>query len=294
MSESIKETAEKIFGINQSSTGEQLQSREISVEEMERYRTESQEKLKIKRSHGSQWNKTKKDVDVSRNPCSKCGTLHWNLFPDGRRYCIKCGHVEDLITCEFKCGKCGVVFQTPGKDVQVAMILQVPHQEHDPSAHCDGTFQFEKVVKPTRSDNSNVITGEKNMDKILVDFRCDKCMDIVTLQAPSRDEAMKKTVPHMKVNTKADCDGTLAYIKESKQKSEPAPIPEPNKAEMQINEREAASGMMGRFKHPKLGKIFCENCYDKSGCPESYYHMNICLQISIDKKLKKLVDRWPQ
>lgn len=294
MSESIKETAEKIFGINQSPTGEQLQTREISVEEMERYRTESQEKLKIKRSHGSQWNKTKKVGEISGNQCSKCGILHWDILPDGRKYCLKCGQVEDLIICDFKCGKCGVVFQTTGKDIQATMKLQVPHQEHDPSANCDGTFRFEKVVKPIRSDNSKEITGDKNMSKILVDFRCDKCWDVVALQAPSVDEAMTKTVPHMKLNPAAGCDGTLHYMMETKQKPEPAPIPEFNKAEMQINEHEAAPGIMGRFKHPKLSKIFCENCYDKNDCPESYYHMDICLQISIDKKLKKLVDRWPQ
>lgn len=294
MSNSIKETAERIFGINQPLTGEQLQAREISIEEMERYRTESQEKLKIKRSQGSQWNKTKKVGEVSRNPCSKCGTLHWDLFPDGRRYCLKCGHVEELVSCEFKCDKCGAVIQTQGKDIQAAMKLHVPHQEHDPSANCDGTFRFEKVIKPISSDNSKEIIGDKNMNKILVDFRCEKCWDVVSLQAPSVDEAMKKAVPHMKLNPEANCDGTLYYIKETKRKHEPAPIPEPNKAATQINELEALSVLMGKFKHPKLGKSFCENCYDKRDCPESYYHMDICLHISIDKKLKKLVDRWPQ
>lgn len=296
MSESIKETAERIFGINQLLIGEELQAREISLEEMERYRTESQEKLTEKRSKRtlSTGNKQKKGSDVSRNPCSKCGILHWDLLPDGRKYCLKCGHVEEQVTCEFKCGKCGVVIQVHGKDIQAAMKLQVPHQEQDPDAHCDGIFQFEKVVKPISSDNSKEITGDKNMDKILVDFRCDKCGAVVPLQAPGIEEAMRKTVPHKKLNPNAGCDGTLAYIKESRQEREPTPIPEPNKAETQIIEREVASGIMERFKHPKLGKSFCENCYDKSGCPESYYHMHICLLISIDKKVKKLVDRRPQ
>lgn len=294
MSESIKETADRLFGIKQSPKGEQLSAREISLAEMERYRIESQEKLKEKRSKGTlRTGSNKKNVnDVSRNPCSKCGTLHWDLLPDGRKYCLKCGHVEEPEICEFKCGKCGVVFQTPGKDIQAAMKLQVPHQEHDPSAHCDGTYQFEKVVKPIISDNSKKITGDKNMEKILVDFICDKCGVVVQLQAPGLEEAMRKTVPHKKLNPKADCDGTLAHIKQAIQKSES--IPEPIKPETQFNERQVASGILERFKHPKLGKIFCENCYDKNECPESYYHMDICLHISIDKKLKKLVDRWPQ
>jgi hypothetical protein len=292
MSESIKETAERIFGMNQPLTWEQLQAREISLEEMERYRKESQEKLKEKRGKGSQWNKTKNVGEVSRNPCSKCGIEHWDIFPDGRIYCLKCGHVEEPETCEFKCGNCGVVFQTQGKDIQAAMKLQVPHQEHDPTANCDGIFQFEKIVKPIK--NSKEITGDKIMSKILVDFRCDKCWDVVSLQAPSVDEAMTKTVPHMKLNPEAGCDGTLYYMKETKQKPEPSPIPEHNKAETRINEREVAPGILERFKHPKLGKSFCENCYDKKECPESYYHMHICLLISMDKKLKKLVDRWLQ
>jgi hypothetical protein len=69
-----------------------------SKEFMEKY-GKNLEKLGLKlpnRGARTKGNKFKKVMQSKskENPCSVCGETKWNNFPDGRKYCLKCGGLD--------------------------------------------------------------------------------------------------------------------------------------------------------------------------------------------------------
>jgi len=171
MAESIKEKMDRFFGVNSSSL-EPLPSREISLEEMLKYRKESKEKIQNKEKRGK-GKKSSEIVGDSGNPCPKCGIINWDQFPDGRLYCLKCGAVKEVdgtvtggaimkeiskqikgvdknmvVICEFKCSECPEVIQAQGKDLEIAKKKVIPHKAYDAKSQCNGSFTFLRQVFP--------------------------------------------------------------------------------------------------------------------------------------------------
>ncbi len=265
---SIKEIMDERFGVHQ------IPKRQVSREEMDNLIAEAKERGRTKSE------RKKERTDKSGNPCPKCASTNWNFLPDNRKYCWKCGFVEEpeKITCEFKCDICGKVIQFPGKNIEVARKKAVPHKDYDSNTECEGIFKFERQVEAI-SSISEPIKTEKNLGKILFPFHCNLCGIVVQFQATNREIAMEKAILHKKYDPKTKCDGTFTLLKHINQDE----IKKRNVGPMEVIVTER------RFDHPKMDVFVCNNCRDSDFCLQTYRHVNTCLKISSDLKLKKLI-----
>jgi hypothetical protein len=256
--ESVKEIADRIFKVNASP--DPIPLREISLEEMSSYRAQSEQKLKEKRSKRKSSARKESTEDIG-DPCPACGMKHWDVFPDGRKYCLECGAVmeidgtvtggaikkellkqingidENMVIVEFKCNECGEVIQVQGKDLEVAKKKVILHKAYDSKSQCSGTFTFLRQVFP---DHENTPSLETNEETEIAD---------TFMNALGRGKN-----------------------------------PESKNSEIEKGKR---------FEHPKREKFVCYKC-DWGNCPQTYDDAIVCLLINIDMKLKKLLERWPQ
>jgi ribosomal protein S27AE len=145
MTESLKEKADRLFRANPP-------TRVISIEEMRRSIFESREKLqKREKSNKRKPSTGEKGIEKLEKPCPECGMTHWNVFPDGRKMCLKCHYLDektDKITCEFLCSGCNEVIQAQGKDIEAAKKKIFPHKKYDPTSKCEGVFTYSRQIFP--------------------------------------------------------------------------------------------------------------------------------------------------
>ncbi len=228
----VKEIADKLFGANPA-------PKEISLEEMLRYRAKSKEMLQNRIKSGkrkSNVGKEKVNTIGAVSPCPKCGVTNWNVFPDGRGYCLECGAVKEL----------------------------------------DGTVTggaMEKIVQNKRDDK--MVNGE---------VKCEKCGKIQPFS-----DTEEKLMEFIKQPHK-DCGGKISFsiVEETSKGIESK---SGTGATIKIIEREKVPEKKEQCDNPKLDKFVCNNCRDSYGCSQTDINAVICLLISIDMKLKKLVER---
>lgn len=272
---SIKEIMDERFGVHQ------IPRRQVSREEMDKLITAAKERGKTK-SERKKSTENEEQVDKFGNPCPKCASTNWNFLPDNRKYCWKCGFVEEpeKITCEFKCDICGKVIQFPGKNIEVARKKAVPHKDYDSNTECEGIFKFERQVEAISSISEPIKETEKNLGKILFPFHCNLCGIVVQFQSTNREIAMEKAIPHKKYDPKTKCDGTFTLLKQ---------INPDEIQKLTIIPRES-NGITDKFHHPKSDKFICGGCYDLKDCFQTHRHMQICLDKNIDLKLKTVIE----
>jgi hypothetical protein len=213
MTESIKEISDKLFRVNPP-------AKEISLEEMIRKREKSKQMLQNRIKGDKQkpsGGKEKANTTGIVSPCPKCGVTNWNLFPDGRKYCCRCGAVMEIdgtvtggaikkiaqiasdinmdkILVEFICDnkKCRKVVQFKAPNLEIAKKKTVPHKKYDPESECDGTLiYFEQgiqesasVISKTGKIENRIVEHETVIDKKKCQnpkrdiFICNSCRDI--------------------------------------------------------------------------------------------------------------------
>ncbi|HMB45766.1 MAG TPA: hypothetical protein VKL21_08090 [Candidatus Methanoperedens sp.] len=272
---SIKEIMDERFGVHQ------IPKRQVSREEMNNLIAEAKERGRTK-SERKKITENEERTDKSGNPCPKCASTNWNFLPDNRKYCWKCGFVEEpeKITCEFKCDICGKVIQFPGKNIEVAREKAVLHKDYDSNTECEGIFKFERQVEAISSISEPIKETEKNMGKILFPFHCNLCGIVVQFQATNPEIAMEKAIPHKKYDPKTNCDGTFTLLKH---------INPDEIRKRPVIPRESI-GISDKFYHPKSDKFICGGCYDLNQCLQTSHHMEICLDKNIDLKLKTMLE----
>lgn len=186
MAESIKEIADRLFGANAAPI-EPFPSREISLEEMLRYRTGSKEKLsKRKQSRG------KESTGDTGYPCPKCGISKWDEFPDGRKYCLECGAVMEIdgtvtggainknlknkedktmISGELRCEKCGKAHPFFDTEERLMEFIKQPHM------NCGGRISVRLDQEKSKSNESKSVTeaSNRNIKPISVPEKSDRC-----------------------------------------------------------------------------------------------------------------------
>lgn len=181
----------------------------------------------------------------------------------------------EKITCEFKCDICGEVIQFPGKDIEAAMKKAVPHREYDSSVQCDGIFKFERQVESISSISKQINEADKNMEDIYCEFKCDKCQTVVPARGKGLERAKSRTAIH------EGCGGTFAFLRQIN--------PDEIRKRSAVPRKDSA--IIEKFDHPKSGKFICGGCYDLNHCLQTCHHMEICILINIDLKLKNLLIR---
>jgi ribosomal protein S27AE len=252
---SIKETMDRLYGVGT------IPRKKIPAEEMKRLIAESKVQLRAKKGKSIDNKKTESAEGtekgcIDNHPCPRCKEIGWMKIPDetGRYYCLKCGYVEEpeKITREFKSDRCRAVTKFPGKDLE-----------------------FEEQVEPISSTSNQINEGDKNMEDIFCEFSCDKCQAIVLARGKGLERAQSHTVIH------EGCGGTLTFLRQIS--------PDEFRKRSAVHREDYA--VIDKFYHPKSGKFVCNNCPDRNNCSQSDRHMETCLLINIDLKMKHLLIR---
>jgi len=170
MTVSIKETLDRLYGVNPPP------AREISLEEMLKYREESRERLQKREKRGRKQGTGKEGAEDAGNPCPACGITHWSVFPDGRKYCLSCGAVMEvdgtvtggaikkeiknkeeniMIEGELKCEKCGKVQPFSATEKELMEFIKQPHK------NCGGRISFNIVKEESKGNESKHATKPK-------------------------------------------------------------------------------------------------------------------------------------
>lgn len=143
----------------------------------------------------------------------------------------------------------------------------------------DGTIIGGAIMKEiTNGGEKTIIDGE---------LRCELCGKTKPFSCTMEElnEFIKQ--PHK------NCGGMISFsiIKQASKDNEIKPVVDAAKQNIESTKFYKKSD---RCDNPKRDIFICNNCRDFNYCTQKNVDAVICLLISIDLKLKKLLGRWPQ
>jgi hypothetical protein len=155
---------------------------------------------------------------------------------------------------------------------------------------CGAIKETDGTVTGGAIETKTQIAGDKNRETIICEFTCSKCPEVLQVKGKDIETARKKVVPHKAYNPNSQCDGVLTFSGQVSSEVQIVSVPETKEAEKRSIEPETVIYRI-KCRNPKRDKFICNRCPDLNDCDQSYEDTVDCLLISIDMKLKKLLER---